>query len=99
MISRRRRNIHSITNDIMGAAFISILTVALVAGLYYLIIGKLVRGLRCFSRFAGQWKSEDEQKVNIMKSLGLVSGGLANLLIFLTIVPLIIGLIIAIIPK
>ena len=30
---------------------------------------------------------------------GLVSGGLANLLIFLTIVPLIIGLIIAIIPK
>ena len=62
----------------MGAAFISILTVALVAGLYYLIIGKLVRGLRCFSRFAGQWKSEDEQKVNIMESLGLVSGGLAS---------------------
>lgn len=66
MISRRRLNIHSITNNIMGAAFISILTVALVAGLYYLIIGKLVRGLRCFSRFAGQWKSEDEQYASIL---------------------------------
>lgn len=49
----------------MKAAFISILTVALVAGLYYLIIGKLVRGLRCFSRFAGQWKSEKEDQSKV----------------------------------
>lgn len=45
-----------------------------------------------------QESSEDKQKVNLMRSLGFVAGGLANLLIFLTIA-LVIGVIVAIIPK
>lgn len=52
-----------------------------------------------FSSVARQWKSEDKQKVNLMRSLGFVAGGLANLLIFLTLAPIFIGVIIAIIPK
>lgn len=84
---------------LLAILFAIITGVAFAAGLYYLVFGKLISGLMGFSSIARQWKSEDEQKVNIMKSLGLMSGGLANLLIFLTIVPLIIGLIIAIIPK
>lgn len=51
-----------------------------------------------FSSVAREWKSEDKQKVNLMRSLGFVAGGLVNLLIFLTIA-LVIGVIVAIIPK
>lgn len=83
----------------MGATFTIIIAVVIVVGLYYLAIGKLVRGLRCFGRFAAQWKSEDEVKVNVMKSLALVSSGLANFILFTVIAAPIIAFVIAIIPK
>lgn len=76
-----------------------VMAVALAAGLYYFVFGKLISGLMGFSGVARQWKSEDKQKENLMRSLGVVAGGLANLLIFLTLAPIFIGVIIAIIPK
>lgn len=87
----------------MGTALLIItaivMAVALAAGLYYFVFGKLISGLMSFSGIARQWKSEDKQKESLMRSLGVVAGGLSNLLIFLTVAPLIIGVIIAIIPK
>lgn len=82
----------------LAIIFAIITGVAFAAGLYYLVFGKLISGLMGFSSVARQWKSEDKQKVNLMRSLGFVAGGLVNLLIFLTIA-LVIGVIIAIIPK
>ena len=76
-----------------------IVIVGVVIGLYYLAVGKLIKGLRCFGRYAAQWKSEDEVKVNVMKSLALVSDGLANFILFTVIAAPIIAFIIAIIPK
>ncbi len=84
--------------DLLAILFAIITAVAFAAGLYYLIFGKLISGLMGFSSVAREWKSEDKQKVNLMRSLGFVAGGLANLLIFLTIA-LVIGVIVAIIPK
>lgn len=84
--------------DLLAILFAIITAVAFAAGLYYLIFGKLISGLMGFSSVAREWKSEDKQKVNLMRSLGFVAGGLVNLLIFLTIA-LVIGVIIAIIPK
>ena len=84
--------------DLLAILFAIITAVAFAAGLYYLIFGKLISGLMGFSSVAREWKSEDKQKVNLMRSLGFVAGGLVNLLIFLTIA-LIISVIIAIIPK
>lgn len=66
----------------MGVAFTIIAAIAIVVGLYYLAIGKLVKGLRCFGEYAAQWKSDDEVKVNVMKSLALISDGLANFILF-----------------
>ena len=79
----------------MGPLFIIILAIAVVAGLYYLAIGKLVKGLRCFGRYAARWKSEDEVKVNVMKSLALVSDGLANFILFTAIAAPVIAFIVA----
>lgn len=74
----------------MGVAFTIIAAIAIVVGLYYLAIGKLVKGLRCFGEYAAQWKSDDEVKVNVMKSLALVSDGLANFILFaMIIIPII----------
>lgn len=74
----------------MGATFTIIIAVVIVVGLYYLAIGKLVKGLRCFGRYATQWKSEDVVKVNVMKSLALISNGLANFILFaMIIIPII----------
>ena len=84
--------------DLLAILFTIITAVAFAAGLYYLIFGKLISGLMGFSSVAREWKSEDKQKVNLMRSLGFVAGGLVNLLIFLTIA-LVIGVIVAIIPK
>nr|DAN02149.1 MAG TPA: hypothetical protein [Caudoviricetes sp.] len=84
--------------DLLAILFAIITAVAFAAGLYYLIFGKLISGLMGFSSVAREWKSEDKQKVNLMRSLGFVAGGLVNLLIFLTIA-LVIGVIVAIIPK
>ena len=67
----------------MGATFTIIVAVVIVVGLYYLAIGKLVKGLRCFGRYATQWKSEDEVRTNVMKSLALISDGLANFILFM----------------
>lgn len=83
----------------MGATFTIIIAVVIVVGLYYLAIGKLVKGLRCFGRYATQWKSEDEVKTNVMKSLALVSNGLANFILFTVIAAPIIAFVIATIPK
>lgn len=69
----------------MGVAFTIIAAIAIVVGLYYLAIGKLVKGLRCFGEYAAQWKSDDEVKVNVMKSLALISDGLANFILFMVI--------------
>lgn len=68
---------------------------AVIVGLYFLAIGTLVKGLRNFNRYAKQWRSEDEVRVNVMKSLGQISDGLANFLLFLMIVPPIIAVIVA----
>lgn len=84
---------------LLAILFAIITGVAFAAGLYYLVFGKLISGLMGFSSIARQWKSEDKQKVNLMRSLGFVAGGLVNLLIFLTLAPIFIGVIIAIIPK
>lgn len=84
--------------DLLAILFAIITAVAFAAGLYYLIFGKLISGLMGFSSVAREWKSEDKQKVNLMRSLGFVAGGLVNLLIFLTIA-LVIVVIVAIIPK
>nr|DAM80553.1 MAG TPA: hypothetical protein [Caudoviricetes sp.] len=84
--------------DLLAILFAIITAVAFAAGLYYLIFGKIISGLMGFSSVAREWKSEDKQKVNLMRSLGFVAGGLVNLLIFLTIA-LVIGVIVAIIPK
>lgn len=84
--------------DLLAILFAIITAVAFAAGLYYLIFGKLISGLMGFSSVAREWKSEDKQKVNLMRSLGFVAGGLVNLLIFLTIA-LVIGVIVAIISK
>lgn len=74
----------------MGVTFAIIVTIAIVVGLYYLAIGKLVKGLRCFGRYAMRWKSEDVVKVNVMKSLALISDGLANFILFaMIIIPII----------
>ena len=86
----------------MGAASFIISTIViagtLAAGLCYLVFGKLISGLMGFGGVARQWKSEDKQKVSLMRSLGFVAVGLANLIIAL-IIGVIIGVIIAIIPK
>lgn len=66
----------------MGAPFTIIVAIAIVAGLYYLAIGRLLRGLRAFGIYAAQWKSEDVVKINVMKSLALISDGLANFILF-----------------
>lgn len=79
----------------MEAMFTIVIVAGIVAGLYYLAVGKLVKGLRCFGRFAAQWKSEDEVKVNVMKSLALISDGLANFILFAMIIVPIIALIVA----
>ena len=79
----------------MGATFTIIIAVVIVVGLYYLAIGKLVRGLRCFGRYAMQWKSEDVVKVNVMKSLALISDGLANFILFTVIAAPVIAFIVA----
>lgn len=74
----------------MGVTFTIIAAIAIVVGLYYLAIGKLVKGLRCFGRYAMRWKSEDVVKVNVMKSLALISDGLANFILFaMIIIPII----------
>lgn len=79
----------------MGATFTIIVAVVIVVGLYYLAIGKLVKGLRCFGRYATQWKSEDEVKTNVMKSLALISDGLANFILFMVIAAPVIAFIVA----
>lgn len=74
----------------MEAMFTIVIVAGIVAGLYYLAVGKLVKGLRCFGRYAMQWKSEDVVKVNVMKSLALISDGLANFILFaMIIIPII----------
>ena len=74
----------------MGVTFTIFAAIAIVVGLYYLAIGKLVKGLRCFGRYAMHWKSEDVVKVNVMKSLALISDGLANFILFaMIIIPII----------
>lgn len=74
----------------MGVTFTIFAAIAIVVGFYYLAIGKLVKGLRCFERYAMQWKSEDVVKVNVMKSLALISDGLANFILFaMIIIPII----------
>lgn len=79
----------------MGVTFTIFAAIAIVVGLYYLAIGKLVKGLRCFGRYAMQWKSEDVVKVNVMKSLALISNGLANFILFAMIIIPIIAFIVA----
>lgn len=79
----------------MGVTFAIIVTIAIVVGLYYLAIGKLVKGLRCFGEYAAQWKSDDEVKVNVMKSLALISDGLANFILFTVIAAPVIAFIVA----
>ena len=79
----------------MGATFTIIVAVVIVVGLYYLAIGKLVKGLRCFGRYATQWKSEDEVRTNVMKSLALISDGLANFILFMVIAAPVITFIVA----
>lgn len=70
--------------------FTIVIVAGIVAGLYYLAVGKLVKGLRCFGRYAMRWKSEDVVKVNVMKSLALISDGLANFILFaMIIIPII----------
>lgn len=83
----------------MEAIFTIVIVAGIVAGLYYLAVGKLVKGLRCFGRYAMRWKSEDVVKVNVMKSLALISDGLANFILFTVIAAPIIAFVIAIIPK
>lgn len=74
----------------MEAMFTIVIVAGIVAGLYYLAVGKLVKGLRCFGRYAMRWKSEDVVKVNVMKSLALISDGLANFILFaMIIIPII----------
>ncbi len=79
----------------LGAIFGIGAAVAVVIALYYLAIGKLVKGLRSFGNHAAQWKSEDEVKENVMRSLALVSGGLANLILFIFIAAPIIAFVVA----
>lgn len=79
----------------MGVTFTIIAAIAIVVGLYYLAIGKLVKGLRCFGEYAAQWKSDDEVKVNVMKSLALISDGLANFILFMVIAAPVIAFIVA----
>lgn len=79
----------------MGATFTIIVAVVIVVGLYYLAIGKLVKGLRRFGRYATQWKSEDEVRTNVMKSLALISDGLANFILFMVIAAPVIAFIVA----
>ncbi len=68
---------------------------AVVVGLYFLAIGRLVKGLRAFGTYAAQWKSEDAVKANVMKSLALISNGLADFILFLLIAPPVVALIVA----
>ena len=79
----------------MGATFTIIVAVVIVVGLYYLAIGKLVKGLRCFGRYATHWKSADEVRTNVMKSLALISDGLANFILFMVIAAPVIAFIVA----
>ena len=81
----------------MGVTFTIITAIAIVVGLYYLAIGKLVKGLRCFGEYAAQWESDDEVKVkvNVMKSLALISDGLANFILFTVIAAPVIAFIVA----
>lgn len=79
----------------MGVTFTIIAAIAIVVGLYYLAIGKLVKGLRCFGEYAAQWESDDEVKVNVMKSLALISDGLANFILFTVIAAPVIAFIVA----
>ena len=79
----------------MGVTFTIIVAIAIVVGLYYLAIGKLVKGLRCFGEYAAQWESDDEVKVNVMKSLALISDGLANFILFTVIAAPVIAFIVA----
>lgn len=79
----------------MGVTFTIFTAIAIVVGLYYLAIGKLVKGLRDFSEYAVRWKSDDEVKVNVMKSLALISDGFANFILFAMIIVPIIALIVA----
>lgn len=79
----------------IGAIFGFLTAVVLVIALYYLAVGKLVKGLRSFGRLAAQWKSDDEAKVNVMKSLAQVSDGLANFILFIVIAPLIVAFVVA----
>lgn len=79
----------------MGVTFTIIVAITIVVGLYYLAIGKLVKGLRCFGEYAAQWESDDEVKVNVMKSLALISDGLANFILFTVIAAPVIAFIVA----
>lgn len=75
---------------IFGGTLGIVAAIALIILLYRFAIGKLVKGLRDFSEYAVRWKSDDEVKVNVMKSLALISDGLANFILFaMIIIPII----------
>ena len=80
---------------IFGGTLGIVAAIALIILLYRFAIGKLVKGLRCFGEYAAQWESDDEVKVNVMKSLALISDGFANFILFAMIIVPIIALIVA----
>ena len=84
-----------ITLGIIGVMIGIIAGIALMVGLYKLTVGKLVKGLRCFGEYAAQWESDDEVQVTVMKSLALISDGLANFILFMVIAAPVIAFIVA----
>lgn len=65
----------------MGFAILIVAVIA--AGVFYITIYKVIKGLDTFTRVARSWQSEQPQRVELMRSLGSISAGVsATLWIF-----------------
>lgn len=56
---------------------------AIAAGVFYITLYKVIKGLDAFTSVAKGWRSEEPQREELMKSLGMISSGVsATLWIF-----------------
>lgn len=64
----------------MGYLAFIIFIVGVSVTISVLSFGRLIKGLRRFSRHTDRWRSEDSVKTDLVKSLGQAGNGLADLL-------------------
>lgn len=63
--------------------FAILIAAVIAAGVFYITLYKVIKGLDAFTSVAKGWRSEEPQRERLMRSLGMISAGVsASLWIF-----------------